>query len=94
MQPAKEELGVAIEQTRFEKPIAPVYQNVVARAVTDPEEIKQNLVKQLTSPVRWTECVRAMVADGATHFTELGPGQVLQGLIKKICPDVQIDGLS
>ena len=94
MQPAKEELGVAIEQTHFEKPIAPVYQNVVARAVTDPEEIKQNLVKQLTSPVRWTECVRAMVADGATHFTELGPGQVLQGLIKKICPDVQIDGLS
>lgn len=94
MQPAKEELGVAIEQTHFEKPIAPVYQNVVARAVADPEEIKQNLVKQLTSPVRWTECVRAMIADGATHLTELGPGQVLQGLIRKICPDVQIDGLS
>jgi [acyl-carrier-protein] S-malonyltransferase len=94
MEPAKEELSAAIEATSFHNPICPVYQNVVARAVTDPAEIRQNLVNQLTGAVRWTQCVQAMVADGATHFTEIGPGKVLQGLIGKIYKEAVVDGMS
>lgn len=92
MEPAREELAKAIEETSFAHPIAPIYQNVVAKAVTDAAEIKANLVKQLTSPVRWTESVAQMVADGAEHFVELGPGNVLQGLVKKIAPSVTVEG--
>ena len=83
MEPARQNLAAAIEKTQFNKPLCPIYQNVDAKPHTDPAEIKANLVKQLTSPVRWTQIVRAMVADGATAFVELGPGNVLQGLIKK-----------
>jgi [acyl-carrier-protein] S-malonyltransferase len=89
MEPAREELAAAIEATRFNKPICPVYQNVTASAVTNPDEIKKNLVAQLTAPVRWTQSVQAMVADGATQFVEVGPGKVLQGLVKKIAPQVE-----
>ncbi|MDR0829295.1 MAG: ACP S-malonyltransferase [Prevotellaceae bacterium] len=84
MQPAKDELEKAILSTKFSEPICPVYQNVDAKPHTDPDEIRQNLIAQLTAPVRWTQTVRNMAADGATDFTELGPGNVLQGLIKKI----------
>ena len=84
MAPAREELKAAIEATHFNTPTCPVYQNVVAAAVTDPSEIRQNLIDQLTGAVRWTQSVQAMVADGATHFTEVGPGKVLQGLVGKI----------
>jgi [acyl-carrier-protein] S-malonyltransferase len=84
MAPAREELKAAIEATHFNTPTCPVYQNVVAAAVTDPAEIRQNLIDQLTGAVRWTQSVQAMVADGATHFTEVGPGKVLQGLVGKI----------
>lgn len=94
MEPAREELAKAIEETSFAAPRCPVYQNVVASAVSDPDEIKRNLIAQLTAPVRWTESVRAMVADGATHFTELGPGTVLQGLVKKIAPEVEAESLA
>ncbi|MCF8426620.1 MAG: ACP S-malonyltransferase [Bacteroidia bacterium] len=84
MEPARIELEAAIEATTFHQGICPVYQNYVAKAVTDSEEIKRNLVAQLTAPVRWTQSVQAMVADGATDFIECGPGSVLQGLVKKI----------
>lgn len=84
MEPAKIELAAAIEATPFNNPICPVYQNVTAKAETDAATIKSNLVKQLTSPVRWTQCTQAMIADGATVFTEVGPGTVLKGLVKKI----------
>jgi [acyl-carrier-protein] S-malonyltransferase len=84
MAPAREELKAAIESTQFNTPTCPVYQNVVAAAVTDPSEIRQNLIDQLTGAVRWTQSVQAMVAGGATHFTEVGPGKVLQGLVGKI----------
>lgn len=84
MAPAKEELKMAIESTKFQQPTCPVYQNVVARAVLDRDEIKQNLIDQLTGPVRWTQSVQAMIRDGASRFTEVGPGKVLQGLIGKI----------
>ncbi|HLW15261.1 MAG TPA: ACP S-malonyltransferase [Flavobacteriaceae bacterium] len=84
MKPAEEELAAAIEKVAFSKPICPIYQNVTATAVTDPAEIKENLLKQLTAPVRWTQSVMQMLEDGATHFTEVGPGNVLQGLIKKV----------
>ena len=94
MSPAREELAAAIESTRFNKPGCAVYQNVVARAVTDPNEIKKNLVDQLTGAVRWTQSVQAMVADGATQFTEVGPGKVLQGLVQKIHKDAQVGGIS
>ena len=94
MLPAKEELAAAIENTKFEKPICPVYQNVVARAVTDPLEIKQNLVEHLTGVVKWTQCVQAMIQDGATRFTECGPGKVLQGLVQKINKEMEVDGVS
>ncbi|MBT8181263.1 MAG: ACP S-malonyltransferase [Eudoraea sp.] len=89
MQPAREELAAAIENTIFNKPTCPIYQNVTTTAVTDADEIKQNLIAQLTNPVRWTQSVRQMVADGATRFTEVGPGKVLQGLVKKIEPSVE-----
>jgi [acyl-carrier-protein] S-malonyltransferase len=94
MAPAKEELAAAIEATIFNNPSCPVYQNVVARAVTDPTEIKKNLVDQLTGAVRWTQSVQSMVADGATQFTEVGPGKVLQGLVQKIYKDAQVNGIS
>ena len=84
MEPAREELAAAIENTTFSKPNCPIYQNVTAFAVTDENEIKANLISQLTAPVKWTQSVQQMLADGATHFTEVGPGKVLQGLVKKI----------
>jgi [acyl-carrier-protein] S-malonyltransferase len=84
MEPARKELEKAIDSTVFNKPLCPVYQNVNAKAVTDPVQIKENLKSQLTSPVRWTQIVQNMIADGATSFTEVGPGSVLQGLIKKV----------
>ena len=84
MEPAREELAAAIEATRFDTPTCPVYQNVVAKAVIDPSEIKKNLVAQLTAPVRWTQIMHAMIADGAEEVVEVGPGKVLQGLFKKV----------
>jgi [acyl-carrier-protein] S-malonyltransferase len=93
MQPAKKELSEAIEATVFHSPLCPVYQNVVAKAVTNPDEIKLNLISQLTGPVRWTQTIQQMIADGAGHFTEAGPGKVLQGLILKINKDMKVDGI-
>ena len=84
MEPAREELAAAIENTTFSKPNCPIYQNVTANAVTDENEIKANLISQLTAPVKWTQSVQQMITDGATLFTEVGPGNVLQGLVKKI----------
>lgn len=84
MEPARQELAAAINATAFNKPICPIYQNVDAKPTTDPEVIKKNLVAQLTAPVRWTQTAKNMIADGATSFVELGPGNVLQGLIKKV----------
>lgn len=94
MEPAQEELSAAIEETVFNQPICPIYQNVSARAVTDPDEIRRNLMMQLTSPVRWTQTVQHMIADGATEFTEIGPGKVLQGLVRKIDRSVNTNGLN
>ena len=94
MLPAKEELAAAIEATHFNNPSCPVYQNVVAKAVINPVEIKQNLIDQLTGAVRWTQCVQAMIADGATHFTECGPGKVLQGLVMKINKEMVANSIS
>ena len=95
MEPARKELAEAIEKTKFSTPICPVYQNVTAKAETDPETIKANLLAQLTSPVRWTQSVKSMVADGADYFMEIGPGNVLQGLIKRTAgADVTIEGIS
>lgn len=93
MQPAKDELTSAIENTTFNTPFCPVYQNVVAKGVTDPSEIKLNLIAQLTGPVKWTQTVEKMIADGATRFTECGPGKVLQGLVTKINRDMLVDGI-
>ena len=93
MQPAKEELQEAIEKTEFKTPKCPVYQNVDGKPHTDPEEIKANLIAQLTSPVRWTDCVKNMVADGADDFTECGPGKVLRGLIGRIDRNVSAHGV-
>jgi len=84
MEPAREELAAAIENTVFNTPTCPIYQNVSTTAITDPAEIKKNLISQLTAPVKWTQSVQQMIADGATHFTEVGPGKVLQGLLRKI----------
>lgn len=84
MEPARVELEAAIHATKFNQPICPVYQNVTANAVSDPDQIKKNLIAQLTAPVKWTQSVQQMVADGATQFIEVGPGKVLQGLVKKI----------
>ena len=89
MQPAREELAAAIEATSFSKPICPVYQNVSTTAVMDTDIIKKNLIAQLTAPVKWTQSVRQMVADGATEFIEVGPGKVLQGLVRKIDNSVE-----
>lgn len=94
MNPAKIELAAAIEATTFNNPICPVYQNVVASAVSDPSIIKANLIAQLTGAVKWTQTVQAMVVDGATHFTEFGPGKVLQGLVQKVQKDLVVDGVS
>lgn len=93
MAPAKEELAAAIEATTFNTPSCPVYQNVVAAAVSDATSIQQNLIAQLTGAVRWTQSVQEMVADGATHFTEVGPGKVLQGLVQKIYKEAVVDGV-
>lgn len=94
MDPAKIELAAAIEATTFNTPICPVYQNVTASAVTDPAQIKQNLIAQLTGAVKWTQTVQAMVADGASHFTEVGPGKVLQGLVQKVHKEAVVDGVN
>ena len=94
MDPAKIELASAIEATTFNTPNCPVYQNVTASAVTDPIQIKQNLIAQLTGAVKWTQTVQAMVADGATHFTEVGPGKVLQGLVQKVHKEAVVDGVN
>jgi [acyl-carrier-protein] S-malonyltransferase len=88
MEPARQELEAAILSTPFGKPICPVYQNVTAEPTSDPETIRKNLVLQLTSPVRWTQTVRNMLRDGASSFTEVGPGKVLQGLIKKVNSEI------
>lgn len=93
MEPARLELAAAIENTPFSTPVCPIYQNVDAKPQTSPDAIKANLVSQLTSPVRWTQCVQNMIADGADSFTELGPGSVLQGLVKKINKEISTDGL-
>lgn len=92
MNPAKEELEKAINETEFSAPICPVYQNVTTVAETDPSTIKKNLIAQLTAPVKWTQSVEHMIADGATEFVELGPGAVLQGLVKKINKEVATSG--
>ena len=94
MEPAREELAAAIEATEFSEPTCAVYQNVVAKAVTNPNEIKENLIAQLTAPVKWTQCVQAMIADGGTEFIEVGPGKVLQGLMRKIDRNVSASGAS
>lgn len=93
MEPAREELAAAIESTRFNSPACPIYQNVNALPSTDTSVIKRNLIDQLTTPVRWTQLTQNMVKDGATHFIECGPGKVLQGLVKKIAPQVEVSSL-
>jgi [acyl-carrier-protein] S-malonyltransferase len=94
MEPARKELQQAIESTTFHNPSCPVYQNVVAKGVINKDEIKQNLIDQLTGAVKWTQCVQAMISDGASRFTEAGPGKVLQGLIQKINKEVNVEGVS
>jgi len=94
MEPARTELAAAIENTEFNTPVCPVYQNVNAQAVTDPATIKENLVAQLTAPVRWTQTVQNMIADGVSSFTEVGPGKVLQGLVKKVDRKMETTGFS
>lgn len=94
MEPAREKLAAAIEATHFNDPSCPVYQNVTASAISDKNEIKKNLVAQLTAPVRWTQSVKAMWADGGTKYTEVGPGKVLQGLVKKIAPEAEAESIS
>ena len=93
MEPAKKELQAAIEKTTFYQPSCHVYQNVTAKAVFNQDEIKKNLVEQLTSPVRWTQTIQSMITDGANKFTEVGPGKVLQGLVAKISKEVQVSGV-
>ena len=93
MEPARIELAAAIHSTTFHSPICPIYQNATAECVTDPDKIKDNLVAQLTAPVLWTQLIRNMITDGATLFTEVGPGNVLQGLIAKIGPNVVVEGV-
>ncbi len=94
MEPAREELAAAIESTTFSNPVCPVYQNVNALPVTDPAEIKKNLIAQLTAPVMWTQTVQNMIADGAKSFTEIGPGKVLQGLVKKVDRSMETSGVN
>ncbi len=93
MEPARKELQKAIEKTTFYQPSCHIYQNVVAKAVFNQDEIKKNLVEQLTGPVKWTQTIQAMITDGATKFTEVGPGKVLQGLVSKISKEVQVAGV-
>ncbi len=90
MEPAREKLAAAIENTNFSKPACPIYQNVSGTAVTNPEDIKRNLISQLTAPVKWSQSVQQMVQDGASLFVEVGPGKVLQGLVKKIHPEAEV----
>jgi [acyl-carrier-protein] S-malonyltransferase len=92
MEPARQELAEAIESTSFLKPACPVYQNVSTVGETDPNTIKANLIAQLTAPVKWTQSIRNMIADGTTNFIEFGPGNVLQGLISKIDSNVSVSG--
>jgi len=92
MEPAREELAAAIEATTFSQPTCPVYQNVTATAVTNQDEIKKNLMVQLTAPVKWTQTIQQMIADGGTEFIEVGPGKVLQGLMRKIDRNVAASG--
>ena len=94
MEPAREELAAAIEATTFNQPTCPVYQNVDAKPVSDPAVIKENLIAQLTAPVKWTQIVQNMIADGATSFTEVGPGKVLQGLVKKVDRKMETVGVN
>jgi [acyl-carrier-protein] S-malonyltransferase len=94
MMPARKELAAAIEATKFHSPTCAVYQNVAAKGIMDKDEIKQNLIDQLTSAVRWTQSVQAMIADGAYKFTEAGPGKVLQGLVQKINKEMQVEGVN
>ena len=91
MKPAEDKLATAIENPTFKPPTCPVYQNVSAEPESDPAAIKRNLLKQLTAPVKWTQCVQSMVRDGANNFTEIGPGKVLQGLVKKIAPTSELN---
>lgn len=93
MQPARDELAAAIGNIIINAPLCPVYQNVVAKAVTDTHEIKSNLISQLTGPVRWTQTIQQMISDGIMHFSEAGPGKVLQGLVLKINKETQVDGI-
>ncbi|MBO7625588.1 MAG: ACP S-malonyltransferase [Bacteroidales bacterium] len=93
MEPARAELAAAVDRTSFHTPVCPIYQNYTARPTTDVDEIRKNLKAQLTAPVLWTQSVQAMVADGAGHFVELGPGSVLQGLVSRIAPDVTVSGV-
>ncbi len=94
MEPAREELAAAIEATTFNEPTCPIYQNVTAKSVSTAKEIKENLIAQLTAPVRWTQTIQQMITDGATEFTEVGPGKVLQGLMRKIDRKVNTNGVS
>ncbi|MEO6405732.1 MAG: ACP S-malonyltransferase [Ferruginibacter sp.] len=94
MLPAREELAAAIDAIVFSPAACPIYQNIVAEAISDPALIKQYLIAQLTGPVKWTQCIQAMIADGATRFTECGPGKVLQGLVQKIDKDSIVDGMN
>ena len=94
MEPARQELEEAIRKAQFSRPVCPVYQNVSGLPVTEPQEIMANLIAQLTSPVRWTQTVQRMIADGAAEFVEAGPGNVLQGLIRKINPSVTVSALT
>ncbi len=94
MEPARQELEEAIKKTSFTKPVCPIYQNATGKAATDVETIKKNLIDQLTAPVKWTQSVQAMVGDGATSFVESGPGNVLQGLVKKIHKDAEVSSLT
>ena len=94
MEPAREQLAAAIENTSFNKPICPIYQNVTASAVVEASEMKKNLIAQLTAPVKWTQTIQQMIADGGTEFVELGPGKVLQGLMRKIDRKVSTSGMN
>jgi [acyl-carrier-protein] S-malonyltransferase len=93
MQPAREELAAAIHAVELNSPVCPIYQNATAKPSKDAEVIREQLIVQLTAPVKWTQSVQAMVADGATHFVECGPGKVLQGLVKKIAPEVEVSSI-
>ena len=94
MEPARTALAAAIESTTFNAPLCPIYQNVTAAAVTDPAEIKAHLISQLTAPVKWTQSIQSMITDGGTQFIEVGPGKVLQGLMRKIDRSVETTGAS